>query len=323
MIKSTPPEADFLNSEASKIGTLPALPNSLAILYCDSDGLQALPTLPNSLVELNCGSNPIGTLPTLPGTLAILDCHSDQLPTLPTLPNNLYFLNCSSNTIASLPTLPGSLGNLICSNNQLINLPILPSSLGLLDCSSNSIHCFEPFNNIPVYLNISNNPFTCLPNYIPSMDSITLRYPLCMAGNPFNCPTAYGIVGFTYKDNSNNCTKDSGDTGMKNVPMKIYNSSSTLLGSTYSASNGVYHFLDSANTYNVIVDTIGMPFKTTCAYPGLDSMVTVAVIDTNINFALACKPGFDVGIQSIYTCGIVFPGQTHLLTLNAGDNRVE
>ncbi|MBK8369040.1 MAG: hypothetical protein IPL10_17110 [Bacteroidetes bacterium] len=140
-----------------------------------------------------------------------------------------------------------------------------------------------------------------------------------MAGNPFNCPTAYGIVGFTYKDNSNNCTKDSGDTGMKNVPMKIYNSSSTLLGSTYTASNGVYHFLDSANTYNVIVDTTGMPFKTTCAHPGLDSMVTVAVIDTNINFALACKPGFDVGIQSIYTCGIVFPGQTHLLTLNAGD----
>jgi uncharacterized repeat protein (TIGR01451 family) len=321
------------------LGTLPALPNSLAILYCDNDGLQSLPTLSNSLVELNCSSNPIVTLPTLPGTLAILDCHSDQLLTLPTLPNslgaldcslnqlsvlptlpnNLYSLNCSSNAIASMPTLPSSLGNLICSNNQLINLPILPSSLGLLDCSSNSIHCFEPFNNIPVYLNISNNPFTCLPNYIPSMDSITLRYPLCMAGNPFNCPTAYGIVGFTYKDNSNNCIKDSGDIGIKNVPMKIYNSASTLLGSTYTASNGVYHFLDSANTYNVIVDTTGMPFKTTCIYPGLDSTVTVAVLDTNVNFALNCKAGFDIGIQSIATCGIVFPGQTHMLRVNGGD----
>ena len=321
------------------LGTLPALPNSLAILYCDNDGLQSLPTLSNSLVELNCSSNPIGTLPTLPGALAILDCHSDQLPTLPnlpnslgaldcslnqlsvfpTLPNNLYFLNCSSNTIASLPTLPNSLGNLICSNNQLINLPILPSSLGLLDCSSNSIHCFEPFNNIPVYLNISNNPFTCLPNYIPSMDSTTLLYPLCAAGNPFSCPTSFGIVGFTYKDNHTNCLRDSGDAAIRNVPMKIYSSSSNLLGSTYTASNGVYQFLDSANTYQVMVDTAGMPFKATCSYPGLDSTVTVAVLDTNINFALACKPGFDIGIQSVYTCGIVFPGQTHMLTLNAGD----
>ncbi len=140
-----------------------------------------------------------------------------------------------------------------------------------------------------------------------------------MAGNPFNCPTAYGIVGFTYKDNNNNCAKDSGDIGLKNIPMKIYNSSSTLLGTTYTASNGVYQFLDSANTYSIIVDTTGMPFRATCPYPGLDSMVTVAVLDTNINFALACKSGYDVGIQSISTCGIVFPGQTHYLRVNAGD----
>ncbi len=322
------------------LGTLPTLPNSLVILYCDNDGLQGLPTLPNLLVELYCGSNPnIGSLPTLPNSLGILECQNNQLsslPTLPgslgnlncaanqltnlpTLPNSLYFINCSSNAIIGMPTLPGSLNVLICNNNVITSLPILPNSLIYLDCSNNTIQCFAPFNNISYYFNISNNPFTCIPNYIPAMDSITLLYPLCAAGNPFNCPSSTGIVGFTYKDNSHNCLKDSGDVGMKNVPMKIYNSSSTLLGSTYTASNGVYQFLDSANTYNVMVDTAGMPFKATCAYPGLDSTVTVAVLDTNVNFALACKPGFDVGIQSIYTCGIVFPGQTHLLSLNAGD----
>ena len=341
------------------LGTLPALPNSLVILHCDNDGLTALPALPNSLVELICSSNPLaGGLPTLPNSLIILDCHSDQLNTLPTipnslstlicsnnplgnlpalaslntldcqsdqlsnlptLPNTLSSLNCSSNSIVTLPTLPSSLGNLACSNNQIVSLPTLPSSLAMLDCSVNQIHCFDPFNNISSYFNISNNPFTCLPNYIPAMDSVTLLYPLCAAGNPFNCPTSFGIVGFTYKDNNTTCLKDSGDVGLKNVPLKIYDSSSNLLGTTYTALNGVYQFLDSSNTYTVLVDTTGMPFRASCQNPGLDSTVTVAALDTNINFALTCKGGFDVGIQSINTCGIVFPGQTHRLHLNAGD----
>lgn len=338
----TLPNALFKLICSNNVGlvTLPALPNSLVILYCNNDGLQGLPTLPNSLVELYCSSNlNIGTLPTLPNSLGILECVNDQLLTLPTLPNslwnlncavnhlttlpalatNLHFLNCSSNAIAGMPSLPSNLNVLMCNNNVITSLPVLPNSLTHLDCSTNDIECFAPFNNIPNYFNISNNPFTCLPNYIPAMDSITLLYPLCVAGNPFNCPSSTGIVGFTYKDNNFNCSKDSSDLGMKNVPMKIYDSSSNLLGSTYTASNGVYQFLDSGNTYNVMVDTAGMPFKATCANPGLDSMVTVAVLDTNVNFALACKPGFDVGIQSIHTCGIVFPGQTHVLSLNAGD----
>ena len=321
------------------LGTLPVLPNSLAYLYCDNDGLQNLPALPNSLIELNCSSNPIGALPALPGALAILFCHNDQLPSLPTLPNSLGILNCASNNLVSMPTLPINLNNLECQNNilgtlpalpntigrlifynnQLTNLPTLPNSLSILDCSSNSIHCFEPFNNIPGYLNISNNPFTCLPNYIPKMDSITLLYPLCMAGNPFNCPSSYGIVGFTYKDVNTTCLKDSGDVGLKNIPVKIFNTSGNLLGSTYTALNGVYQFLDSAGTYDVVVDTVGKSYLTTCLNPGLDSTVTVAVLDTNINFAIGCKPGFDLGVQAISTCGIVFPGQIHSVRINAGD----
>ena len=326
-------------SSNTGLGTLPTLPNSLVILYCDNDGLQGLPAFPSSLVELNCSSNSIGTLPTLPNSLGVLECASNLLINLPVLPNSLWSLNCaanqittlptlplnlnslvcSSNSIVNLPTLPNSLGNLICSSNQIVSLPILPGTLGSFDCSDNAIHCFDPFTHNFVFFNISNNPFTCLPNYIPSMDSTTLLYPLCAAGNPFSCPTSFGIVGSTYKDNHTNCLRDSGDAAIRNVPMKIYSSSSNLLGSTYTASNGVYQFLDSANTYQVMVDTAGMPFKATCSYPGLDSTVTVAVLDTNINFALACKPGFDIGIQSVYTCGIVFPGQTHMLTLNAGD----
>ena len=170
-----------------------------------------------------------------------------------------------------------------------------------------------------MFLNIANNPFTCLPNYIPVMDSITLLYPLCVQGNANGCPPAHGIVGFTYKDSNTNCTKDSGDIRLKNVPLKIYDTSSNLLGTTYSALNGVYQFLNSAGTYDVVIDTAGKPYKESCNYPGLDSTVTVAQLDTNINFALTCAGGFDIGVQSIATCGIVFPGQTHYLRVNAGD----
>ncbi|MES2514543.1 MAG: T9SS type A sorting domain-containing protein [Bacteroidota bacterium] len=324
---------------SNPLPALPTLPNTLAILYCDNDVLTVLPALPNSLIELDCSTNPLNNLPALPGALNILDCHSDlltllpalpnslgslycfsnQLTTLPALPNSLYNLNCNANVIIALPVIPASLGVLTCNSNQLTSLPILPPSLAFLDCSYNNIQCFEPFHQIPGYFNIQHNPFTCIPNYIPTMDSITLRYPLCTAGNPFNCPSSYGIVGFTYKDNNHDCIKDSLDGNLKNIPMRIYDSGSNLLGTTYTAMNGVYQFLDSASTYTVMVDTVGKPYNATCIYPGLDSTLTVAVLDTNVNFALACKAGFDIGVQSVGTCGIVFPGQTHVMRVNAGD----
>ncbi|MBC7696577.1 MAG: T9SS type A sorting domain-containing protein [Burkholderiales bacterium] len=347
-----------LNCNSNPLGMLPALPNTLALLYCNNDQLQSLPAQPNSLIDvdcssnvltalpalstslniLNCSNNQLTVLPSLPLSLNTLDCQTNQLTVLPSLPNALGtlncstnqltglptfpssfgYLNCNNNLIVSLPAMPGSLNYLTCSNNQLTNLPLLPTGLSVLDCSYNLIHCFDPFI-VSSSLNISNNPFTCLPNYIPIMDLGTLNLPLCTAGNPFGCPSSFGIVGFTYQDNNNTCLKDSADKPLINIPLKIYDNSSNLLGSTYTAINGVYQFLDSANTYNVVVDTIGKPFQASCIYPGLDSTVTVAVLDTNVNFALKCKPGFDVGVQSIYTGGIIFPGQTHVLTVNAGD----
>lgn len=337
---------------------LPTLPNALVLLYCADDLLQNLPSLPSTLVELNCSINSLTTLPTLPNSLSTLICHTNlitllpalasvnyldcqsnqlsNLPSLPsslnylncssnvlttlnTLPNNLFSLNCNGNSIDTLPALPNSLSIFECSHNLINTLPILPNNLSIFNCSFNNIHCFDPFPAISLSITINNNPFTCLPNYIQVMDSITLLNSLCMQGNANGCPPAHGIVGFTYKDANTNCTKDSGDIRLKNVPLKIYDTSSNLLGTTYSALNGVYQFLNSAGTYDVVVDTTGKPYRESCPYPGIDSTITVAQLDTNINFALTCAGGFDIGIQSIATCGIVFPGQTHYLRINAGD----
>lgn len=328
-----------LNCCTNALPVLPALPNTLAILYCCENQLPVLPALPSSLTDLNCDNNQLPALPALPSSLIQLSCKINQITHLPALPNALSSLKCSINLLSSLPALPGSLHNLecgdnsiavlpslpaslavlYCNNNQLQALPVLPAYLAILDCRSNFIHCFDPFGQISMITRISDNPFTCIPNYIASMDSVTLSVPLCRAGNPFGCPSTYGIVGFTYKDNNASCLKDSGDAGLKNVRMKIYDSSSTLKQTIHTAMNGVYQFLDSAGVYSVAVDTADTPFDASCMYPGLDSTVTVAVLDTNVNFALACKPGFDVGIRSISHCGIVFPGQTHILRVNAGD----
>ncbi|HSY76901.1 MAG TPA: SdrD B-like domain-containing protein, partial [Bacteroidia bacterium] len=151
------------------------------------------------------------------------------------------------------------------------------------------------------------------------MNISTLGYYLCGIGNVNGCPTAHGVVGFTYRDMNSNCVKDSGDLNIVNVPMNMYNTGSVWMGQTYTAVNGVYDFPDSAGIYKVVVDTTGMPFEVQCAHPGADSVVIIATIDTNVNFSLTCKSGFDVGVQSIIPIGLVFPGTQHNLSVVAGD----
>ena len=53
--------------------------------------------------------------------------------------------------------------------------------------------------------------------------------------------------------------------------------------------------------------------------PGLDSTVIITSIDTDVNFSLTCKTGLDVGVQSVVTSGLIFPGMQHNLSVVAGD----
>lgn len=319
VLPTLPASLHDLDCGSNLLPALPALPNALMKLTCNNNQLPALPALPSSLLYLNCELNQINNLPVLPNFLHTLNCNSNLLDSLPLLPNSLLVLSCNTNSITALPALPAYLVKLDCSHNLIPALPALPTHLSYFDCSSNSVHCFDPFPQVSYYFNIFNNPFTCIPNYITIMDSVTLSIPLCQAGNPFGCPSTYGIVGFTYKDNNTTCLKDSGDTGLKNVPMKIYDATSSLKEITFTALNGVYQFMDSASVYTVAVDTAGMPFEASCPFPGLDSTVNVTVLDTNVNFGLTCKAGFDIGTKYIAHCGLAFPGQVHTLRVYAGD----
>ncbi len=317
----------FLDCKGSQLAVLPALPSSLGYLNCSFNHLTILPVLPGLLGNLYCAYNQLSNLPALPASLSWLDCGNNSITSLPVLPN-LFALFCRSSLLTSLPFLPNSISYFDCTNNQLTSLPILPNSLTRFFCANNMISCFPVF---PSTLNdtsnffIAPNPFSCLPNYVSAMQSGTLTYPLCVNGDTINnihgCAGAGGIAGFSYKDNNADCLKNSGDLSLVNIPFKLFHINNNPLSQTYSLINGIYDFPDTAGTYTVKVDTTGMPFSAQCIYPGIDSTVSLTIGNplANVNFAIACKPGFDVGVQSVVPVGWVFPGQQHRINILAGD----
>ncbi|MBK6835097.1 MAG: hypothetical protein IPG89_12815 [Bacteroidetes bacterium] len=303
--------------------------SGLIYLYCTSNLLTSLPNLPANLQQLYCEENQLTNLPSLPSNLQDIDCTDNQLTNLPNLPGNLQRLYCGFNLLTGLPNLPASLEELVCYNNQLTSLPSLPASLQLLDCASNNITCFPIFPsslNNPGDFYIINNPFTCLPNYVSAMDDTLLTYPLCVNGdtitNPYGCASNQGIVGNIYKDNNGNCIKDNGDNQLNNISVKLFDNNNVLLAQANSFLNGIYNFSDSSGTYKVEIDTIAKPYFVQCNNPGIDTTITLSTINplaSNINFNIACKPGFDVGVQSVVPSGWVFPGQQHRINVMAGD----
>jgi uncharacterized repeat protein (TIGR01451 family) len=335
-LPALPNSLSFLDCGTNQIAILPSLPAFLSHLACSHNLLTALPVLPANLESLSCDDNSIGSLPVLPNSILFLSCSNLQLTSLPVLPNSLTYFDCSFNQLTSIPVLPPGLDEFYCSynllpvlpnlpaglsilgcrNNQLTNLPTLPGTLVTLECQNNNINCFYAFPASISNINISNNPFTCLPNYLVDMDAATLTYPLCTSTS--TCPSAQGIYGHVYKDSNNNCMRDAGDTDLNNVHLKLYDVSGNLLGHSYSAFNGIYSFPQTSGTYTVVVDTASLPLVPSCASPGIDSTVTVAVLDTNINFSYACA-NFDVGVESIYSSGIFFPGHQSTINLVAGD----
>jgi uncharacterized repeat protein (TIGR01451 family) len=74
--------------------------------------------------------------------------------------------------------------------------------------------------------------------------------------------------------------------------------------------------------YTVKLDTTNVAFAVNCTYPGIDTTVNITASQTlasNVDFPIACKPGFDVGVQALTPIGLVFPGQTHKLKALIGD----
>ncbi len=310
----------ILRCHKNLLTSLPQLPNTLTELTCSYNQLKALPVLPTSLIDLDCNTNFITTLPELPGGISRVILDENPLGGLPLLPFSLTLLTASRCGLSTLPSLPPKLEFLGCSLNQLSTLPELPNTLISLSCFNSKITCFPKFPKSLTSINISNNPFTCLPNYLPCMDKVTLSYPLCTEGNTSGCPSAEeGIVGFTSKDENADCKKDEKEKGISNLPMMLLDANNNVIAQTITAENGVYQFSSlDATTYQVQLDKDNIPFAVACNDKQAVDL-TNQTYAKEVNFSLTCKDGIDVGVRSISTTGIIFPGQSHILTVAAGD----
>jgi hypothetical protein len=265
-----------------------------------------IPSLPPHLRYLFCGHVPITSLPSLPDSLQILDCYdATSLSSLPSLPANLNYLSISFTNIATIPDLPNSLTELLCDSTQVTCLPELPN--GLLS------------------LYTAGAPLYCLPNYPSSVYSYDVNpqlYPLCSpSNNPFGCEIDQCIFGKIYHDADINCIPGPGENNITNIPVNLYQGT-TLIQQTFSNTYG-YAFNAPPGNYTVLIDTAGLPFDPSCIHPGLDSNFTLSAIDSvieDVNFGLICKPGYDLGVSSIYTeNGSFIPGNATVLHLHLGD----
>jgi uncharacterized repeat protein (TIGR01451 family) len=343
-LPALPSNLKKLYCDNNDLTTLPTLPSTLTALFCDYNSLTSLPSLPTGLTNFDCSYNNLTALPILPAGIQELFCSYNNLNFIPNFPDSLKKLFCQHNSLASFPVFPPLLNEIFCYNNNLTYLPALPNglyslscennfltslpsfsdSINYLDCQNNNIHCFPVFPDnfsSPLLFSIDNNPFNCLPNYISAMNPTLLAYPLCTNGNSNGCLGAQVIEGHTYKDNNGNCLYNVLDQGLNNVPLQLFDFNNNFNSQTYSFYQGIYSFANPFATYKVVVDTTLKPYTITCAHPGIDSTVALSVANpiANVDFEIACKPGFDVGVQSVVPTGLVFPGEQHRLNILAGD----
>jgi hypothetical protein len=87
----------------------------------------------------------------------------------------------------------------------------------------------------------------------------------------------------------------------------------------YITSTGEYSFdTDSFTTYQVSIDTIGLPIQVKCPVSGIQSLDITAndSIKGNVNFGLECK-GYDIGVNTI--TGRFRAGNLSLVNILIGD----
>ena len=212
-IAALPNSLVYFDCYQNYLTNLPLLPNNLKTIICGYNSLTTLPTLPNSLEHLDCSFNQIIGLPTLSSSLLFFDCDRNRLASIPALPSLLRFFDCNQQfdgnyILTSLPSLPNSLDTLICYYNALNSLPPLPNSLKLLRCFHNNISCLPTlpdsinppfiniFNQLTYNIEMGDNPYTCLPNYVPNLSPGDSALPLCFAGNPNGCAVVANINEF-------------------------------------------------------------------------------------------------------------------------------
>lgn len=329
--------------------TVPAMPPNLEVLTINNQGLTQLPPLPNTITNLeaqfndftvvnsfppnvewlnltNCSQlDSVYNIPNSVTTLTIQNCGLKYIGNLPANLNSVYL---DYNDLTDLPPVPAGIDMLNVDYNQISSIDYLPASMSMFRAINNNLECLPIIPDVSgsFNLNLNGNPMSCVPNYTNDMSAAWLSKPLCAYNDPVNnpqgCPTAEGVSGYIYQDSNSNCSRQNFETGIQNIPVRLFDGGSNQIGIASSLSNGRYFFPAAIGTYTVVADTAGKPIVPTCINPGVDSTVVLSGADTladDVNFGFECAGGFDIAATSAHTDGWVFPGQVHTLTLNIGD----
>jgi len=339
-----PTYLEAMEIQQNQIDTIIALPNMLEDIICWGNPMSTLPALPDSLTYLSCGGSlNFNSLPPLPNKLYRLEVESASLTGLPNLPASLEEFWCDHNQITSIPQLPQGLRYLICGDNQLSSLPSLPSSVIFLGCNDNLLTSLPTLPQYLQQLNIYNNPYltclpqlntigtliysntgiTCLPNYgtITTSSPPLSTFPLCDLFNSNGCSAFWNISGQLYVDTNYNCINNTNEWKAPNIKVSV-DSAGVQLQQTFTGYEGFYSFDTDTGEYVVSVDTSNLPVAVTCPITGVQNTIltTADSMEYNVDFGLRCKPGFDVGVQSIYiNSGVFRPAQFVNLVFDAGD----
>ena len=354
-----PPALEVLGLSNCNLSLVPTLPNTIAVLNIEYNPFLNINsydfTYLYNMQWFSANSCGISQMPILSNNLYSIQLANNQLAHIDSFPTNCTYITVSNNLLTSLPALNYPFGanasnSLLCENNFLTELPENANLCSFITCYNNQITSLPEFTNYLSYINFennqvscmpilpaslftpnqffsNNNPFECVPNYVPAMTSdFMLQHPLCVLGdtaiNPFNCSFARGVIGKTFKDENNNCISDSGDVKLQNIKVNMYNPISDEFISTYSFS-GIYNESLFNGMYIATIDTLSSVYEVDCEFPGIDTMFSLTPsnpLAEDVNFSLKCKNGKDVGIHSVVNFeGIPFPGQLFTMKVNAGD----
>ena len=298
---------------------------NLIYLDCSSCNITSISTLPVNLEQFEAFGNAFSSLPSsFPNKIRIISLGFTTLTSLPILPDSLRYIGLQYNmNLTSLPTLPPFLNELNCPDNyNLSSLPALPNRLTLLDCSNSAITCLPYLPNSLTSIAFDGTSVTCIPNlvalatYSPPIGT----FPFC---NPLinTCPSYIAISGTTYTDDDADCSLDSLEHRIPNVSLVLQNNA-TITQRLSTNLNGVFGFdAIPADTYTVHVDTLESPFTLSCISSGYDTIIldSFSLYFTDRNFAMHCKPGFDIGTTGLLSTGLIRPATPAAFDLHAGD----
>jgi len=276
---------------------------------------------------LICDSNLLHTINA--EGLYYLDCHANQITSII---NTGYwplgYLNCSYNRLTGFDSLSAGLNRLVANNNNLTSLPQLSTNMVLLNVNNNpNLQCVPDLPNVTNFeLDYQNTGIQCLPrqfpncvytgtpgiNYVPTCNNYT---------NPYSCPQYANFGGYAYLDTSITCTYSPGMPQYTYVKAMVLRNDS-VIQQAYTDYTGHYSFNEiSYGPYQLKVDTTFLPFSLICP----DSFYYTANVDSQelyqsgFNFGFTCKPGFDVGVQSIGSNFWFHPRQVNTVYIGAGD----